>query len=71
MLQQLHDCCTQQDHIQDSQSSSWKYSTETSLIKMTNDILWRFKNQNITPTVVPDLSGAFDTVDHDVLLSIL
>ena len=38
---------------------------------MTNDILWGFENQNITSIVILDLSAAFDTVDHDILLTIL
>ena len=72
MLWQLLDHCTQQDLIPDSWSAYRKnYSTERSLIKMTNDILLGFENQNITSIVIPDLSAAFDTVDHDVLLTIL
>ena len=38
---------------------------------MPNDILWGFENQNITSTSFLDLSATFDTVDHDVLLTIL
>ena len=38
---------------------------------MTNDILWGFENQNITSTVILDLLATFDTVYHDVLLTIL
>ena len=47
------------------------YSTKTSLLMLTNDLLWGFENQNITSTVILDLSAAFDTVDHDILLIIL
>ena len=72
MLQQLLDHCTQQDLIPDSHSAYRKnYSTETSLIKMTNDILWEFENQNVTSIVLLNLLAAFETVDHDVLLTIL
>ena len=35
---------------------------------MTNDILWRFENQNITSIVI---LGPNDTVDHEVLLTVL
>ena len=38
---------------------------------MTNDLLWGFENQNITSTVILDLSTAFDTIDHGILLTIL
>ena len=56
----------------DSQSVYRKnYSTETSLITITNDILWGFENQNITSIVILNLLAAFDTVDHDVLPTIL
>ena len=33
--------------------------------------MWGFENQNITSIVILDLSAAFDTVGHDVLLTIL
>ena len=68
MLQQLLDHCTQQDLIPVSQSAYRKnYSTETSLIKMTNDILLGFENQNITSIVILDLLAGFDIVDHVLL----
>ena len=38
---------------------------------MNNDILWGFENQNITSIVILDLLTAFDTVDHEVLLTVL
>ena len=57
---------------QDFQSAYHKnHSTETSLLKLINDILWGLDNQNITSTVIMNLCTAFDTVDHDVLLTIL
>ena len=46
MLQQLLDHCTQQDLLPDSQSVYRKgLSVETSIIKMTSDILWGFEKQ--------------------------
>ena len=72
MLWQFLDHCIQNNLILDFQSAYCKnYSTETILLKMTNDLLWGFENQNITSTVISDLSTAFDTVDHDILLTIL
>ena len=38
---------------------------------MVTDILWNFKRQNITTVVILDLFAAFDTVDHNVLLTVL
>ena len=71
MLQQLLDHCTQHNLIPDFQSAYLKnYSMETSLLKLTNDILWGFGSQNITSAVILDLSAAFDTIDHDILLTI-
>ena len=47
------------------------YSTETSLIRMCNDILWSMEKQQIIMMVIFDLSAAFDMVDHNILLDIL
>ena len=48
-----------------------KYSCETSLLKLTNDILWNVENKQVTALVMMDLSAMFDTVDHKLLLEIL
>ena len=47
------------------------YSTETSLIRMCNDILWSMEKQQIPMMVILDLSATFDMVDHNILLDIL
>ena len=47
------------------------HSCETSLIKVTNDILWVMEHGKILGFVALDLSTAFDMVDHDLLLQIL
>ena len=47
------------------------HSCETSLLKLTNDALWAMEQQHATILVVTDLSAAFDTVNHDILLSVL
>ena len=45
-----------------------KHSCETALIKLVNDILWNMENKKLTALVFLDLSAAFDTVDHRILL---
>ena len=47
------------------------HSTETLLIKMTNDLLIASDEQTATVVMLLDLSAAFDTVDHTLLLKIL
>ena len=47
------------------------YSCKTALIKITNDCLWDMENQMVTAMIAIDLSAAFDTVDHEILLDVL
>ena len=44
------------------------HSTETALLRVHNDICMAMDNQQVTILVLLDLSAAFDTVDHAVLL---
>ena len=47
------------------------YSCEAAIIKLVNDILWAMENQQVTTVMALDLSAAFDTVNHEILLSVL
>ena len=44
------------------------HSAENALIKIRNDILMNMNNQEVTLLVLLDLSTAFDTIDHTLLL---
>ena len=45
------------------------HSTETVLLRIVNDILSALDNDNISVLLLLDLSAAFDTIDHRILLS--
>ena len=47
------------------------HSTETALVKVQSDILLNMDQQKVSQLVLIDLSSAFDTVDHDILLNIM
>ena len=71
-LDQLTLRCNRNNLLPSYQSAYRKYySCETSLVKLVNDILWAMEKQLVTVVVILDLSAAFDTVDHDLLLEVL
>ena len=47
------------------------YSYETAVVKLVDDILNNMESKKGTALMAIDLSAAFDTVDHDILLSVL
>ena len=64
--------CNRNNLLPSYQSAYRKYySCETSLVKLVNDILWAMEKQLVTVVVILDLSAAFNTVDHDLLLEVL
>ena len=71
-LEQFNTHCSENSLVPEYQSAYRKnHSCETSLVKLVNDILWNMDRQLVTSIVILDLSAAFDTVDHDLLLDVL
>ena len=64
--------CNQNSSLPEYQSVyREEHSSETSLVNLINDILWGMENQLVTAVIMQNLSAAFDTVDHDLLLHVL
>ena len=58
-------------HITNQSGYKPFHSCETLLLRVTNDVLNNMDNSKCTIALLLDLSAAFDTVDHDLLLEIL
>ena len=60
-----------ENNLADTYQSAYRqhHGTETALICVNNDILTALDNGKLTALILLDLSAAFDTVDHSVLLS--
>ncbi len=59
------------NNLHDIMQSSYKenHSTETAMLRMHNDILTALDQKKSVLIICMDLSAAFDTVDHDILLN--
>ncbi len=59
-----------ENNLQEQLQSAYQqfHSTETALIKVTNDILMAIDQQKLVLLVLLDLSAAFDTIDDTILL---
>ena len=72
MLTQFNKHCKDNQLMPDYQSAfRSNYSCETSVVKLVNDILWDFENQNVVALVACNLSTAFDIVDYEMLSDVL
>ena len=63
---QIVEFASQTGNIERNQSG---HSTESVLLKVKSDLLQAMDNQEVTYLELLDLSVAFDTVDHDLLLN--
>ena len=69
---QLLNHCNENAPLPVSQSAYRQcHSTETALLKVQNDILINMDNGEVTLLVMLDMSAAFDTIDHNILIDIL
>ncbi|KAL9978237.1 hypothetical protein ACROYT_G015732 [Oculina patagonica] len=67
---QIRDYLTENDLYPSLQSAYRKFhSTETALLRVQNDILRAIDNGNEVLLVLLDLSAAFDTLDHEILIN--
>ena len=67
---QLYNFLTNEDIISNHQSGFRSlHSTVTALLEATDDWAFNIDHGNVNAVVFLDLKKAFDTVDHDILLS--
>ena len=72
VLKRLNDHLSKNNlHCPEQSGYKKHHSTETLLIRIWNDLLVASDEKSATVVMMLDLSAAFDTVDHDLLLRIL
>ena len=70
-LNQFINHCNEHSLLPDYQSAYREhYRCETTLIKLTNNVLWSMERGRVSAVVMIDLSAAFHTVDHGLLLEV-
>ena len=69
VARQLH-CYLQSSNLLPSSQSAYRpfHSTETAVLRVLSDLLLAVDQGEVAALVLLDLSAAFDTVDHDILL---
>ena len=71
-MDRFNEHCGLQSALPEYQSAYQRdHSCETSILKLVNDILWAMENQECTAVMVNDLSAAFDTIHHRILLEVM
>ena len=70
MLEQINHHCNIHNLLLDNQAGYRENrSCKTVLLKLTNGLLWSMERKDITVMITLNLSVAFDTVNHKLLLS--
>ena len=69
----MYACYMTNNYLHEYLQSAYKpgHSTETALAKVQNYILTNIEQHGIVMLILLDLSAAFDTIDHDVLFSLM
>ena len=72
VLLRLNNHCNDYNLLPKNQSAYRRFhSCETALLRLMNDLLDGMEKQEVNALIAIDLSAAFDTVDHDILLDVL
>ena len=72
VLLRLNNHCDNYDLLPTNQSAYRRFhSCESALLRLVHDLLDAMEKQEVTALIAIDLSAAFDTVDHDILLEVL
>ena len=69
VVNQLTEYC-ELNSLEEPNQSAYRqgHSTETALLKITNDLLLKMDNQQVSLLILLDMSAAFDTIPHQLFL---